>query len=63
MVMDTFQEAFRRVIEKLGEHVWNNMHSGPQAELLYQEMRALDAECIAAANPAPVSDVRKPGDR
>ena len=46
--MDAFQESYRRAAENTGEHAWNTMTPGQQNELIFREMRVLDAERLAA---------------
>jgi len=46
--MDAFQESYRRAAESTGDHAWNNLTPGQQNELIFREMRVLDAERLAA---------------
>ena len=46
--MDAFQESYRRAADKAGDRAWNNMTSRQQNELVFREMRVLDAERLAA---------------
>jgi hypothetical protein len=46
--MDAFQESYRRAADKTGYSAWKNMTSRQQNEIIFREMRLLDAERIAA---------------
>ena len=50
--MDIFQEAYRRAVERIGDHNWHNMTSREQSDHIFQEMRVLDAEHAATDKPA-----------
>ena len=52
--MDAFQESYRRAAENAGDSAWNKMTSRQQNELIFREMRALDAERLRAEHTAGV---------
>jgi hypothetical protein len=54
--MDAFQESYRRAAEKAGDGAWNNMTSRQQNELIFREMRGLDAERLAAGTEISEAD-------
>ena len=49
--MDTFQEGYRRAVQRIGDHNWHNMTSREQSDHIFQEMRVLDAAHAAANKP------------
>jgi hypothetical protein len=51
--MDAFQESYRRAAERAGDRTWINMTPRQQNELIFREMRALDAERLAAITNTP----------